>query len=128
MPSYATLRASDRIKYKFNSLNHVLPAVKQCLSKIPPSKKIIGLYKITFGVHLFISCYKKWQDYFFIAMKPKNLVNQNSNSELTAEKLRTYKGFENFTDEQAQIAILNIKRLAKLLFGMYINDNPPQPQ
>ncbi len=61
---------------------------------------------------------------FFIAMKAKKSVNQNSNSELTIEKLRTYKGFENFTEEQAQIAILNIKRLAKLLFGMYSNDNP----
>ncbi len=57
-------------------------------------------------------------------MKAKKSVNQNSNSELTIEKLRTYKGFENFTEEQAQIAILNIKRLAKLLFGMYSNDNP----
>ena len=62
--------------------------------------------------------------YLFIAMKPKKSVNQNSFSELTIEKLRTYKGFENFTEEQAQIAIVNIKRLAKLLFGMYSNDNP----
>lgn len=57
-------------------------------------------------------------------MKSKKLVNQNSNSELTVEKLKTYKGFENFTEEEANIAILNIKRLAKILFGMYINDNP----
>ena len=56
-------------------------------------------------------------------MKSKKSLGQNSNSELTAEKLRTYKGFENFTDEEAQIAILNIKRLAKILFGMYIRDN-----
>ena len=57
-------------------------------------------------------------------MKSKKLVNQNSNSELTIEKLRTYKGFENFTEEQAQIAIVNIKRLAKILFGIYSKDNP----
>ncbi len=62
--------------------------------------------------------------YFFIAMKTKKLVNQFSNSELTIEKLRTYKGFENFTDEQAQKFITNIKRLTKLLFGMYSNNNP----
>lgn len=61
---------------------------------------------------------------FFIAMKAKKSVNQNSNSELTIEKLRTYKGFENFTEEQAQIAIINIKRLAKILFGIYSKDNP----
>ena len=61
--------------------------------------------------------------YFFIAMKSKKTVNQNSNSELTIEKLRTYKGFENFTEEQAQIAIVNIKRLAKILFGIYSKDN-----
>ena len=57
-------------------------------------------------------------------MKAKKSVNQNSNSELTIEKLRTYKGFENFTEEQAQIAIINIKRLAKILFGIYSKDNP----
>ena len=57
-------------------------------------------------------------------MKTKKSVNQNSNSELTIEKLRTYKGFENFTEEQAQIAIVNIKRLAKILFGIYSKDNP----
>ena len=56
-------------------------------------------------------------------MKSKKTVNQNSNSELTIEKLRTYKGFENFTEEQAQIAIVNIKRLAKILFGIYSKDN-----
>lgn len=57
-------------------------------------------------------------------MKTKKSVNQNSVSELTIEKLRTYKGFENFTEEQAQIAIVNIKRLAKILFGIYSKDNP----
>ena len=56
-------------------------------------------------------------------MKPNKLVGQNS--ELTIEKLRTYKGFENFTEEQAKIAIENIKRMAKLLFNLYTNDNPP---
>lgn len=55
-------------------------------------------------------------------MKPKNLVNQNSNSELTIQKLRSYTGFENYSDEQAEIAIQNIRRLAKLLFSMYQND------
>lgn len=56
-------------------------------------------------------------------MKAKNLVNQFSNSELTVEKLRTQKGFENFTDEEAEKIIANIKRLSKLLFGMYANNN-----
>ncbi|MDP1801449.1 MAG: hypothetical protein Q8L81_08860 [Bacteroidota bacterium] len=57
-------------------------------------------------------------------MKPKKSVNQKSNSELTIEKLRTFKGFENFTDEQAEKIIANIKRLSNLLFGMYSNNNP----
>lgn len=55
-------------------------------------------------------------------MKPKNRVNEIS--ELTIEKLKKYKGFENYTEEQAKIAIENIKRLAKLLFNIYTNDNP----
>ncbi len=75
-------------------------------------------------MHLLIfAILKKWQ-FIFSAMKPKKSVNQKSNSELTIEKLRTYKGFENFTEEQAQNFITNIKRLTKLLFGMYSKNNP----
>ena len=59
-------------------------------------------------------------------MKPKNLVNENLKSELTTTKLRSYTGFENFTDEQAEIAIQNIKRMAKILFSIYQNDSPPE--
>lgn len=54
-------------------------------------------------------------------MKPNHSVNQNSNSELTTEKLRTYKGFENVTDEEAIIHIIAIKKLARVLFGIYLN-------
>ncbi len=75
-------------------------------------------------MHLLIfAILKKWQ-FIFSAMKPKKSVNQKSNSELTIEKLRTFKGFENFTDEQAEKIIANIKRLSNLLFGMYSNNNP----
>lgn len=59
-------------------------------------------------------------------MKPKKLVDNNPRSELTTAKLRSYTGFENFTEEQALIAIQNIKRLAKILFSFYQNDNPPE--
>jgi hypothetical protein len=56
-------------------------------------------------------------------MFQKKTVQENSNKELTIEKLRSYTGFESFSDQQAQIAILNIKRLAKILFSIYQNDN-----
>jgi hypothetical protein len=59
-------------------------------------------------------------------MKPKNLVNEHSKSELTTTKLRSYTGFENFTEEQALLAIQNIKRMAKILFSFYQNDNSPE--
>ena len=55
-------------------------------------------------------------------MLPKNSVNKNSNSELTIEKLRTYKGFENITEEEAQIHIIAIKKLARVLYGIYLNE------
>ncbi len=42
---------------------------------------------------------------------------------VTVEKLRTYKGFENVTDEEAEKQIETIKTLAKILFRMYENDN-----
>jgi hypothetical protein len=57
-------------------------------------------------------------------MKPKKSVKENGRSELTIEKLKTYKGFEDFSEEQAEIAIANIKRLAKFLFGLYSKENP----
>ncbi len=42
--------------------------------------------------------------------------------ELTYEKLKTYKGFENSTEVEAEKQIEAIKRLAKILFYMYIED------
>lgn len=56
-------------------------------------------------------------------MKPQKLVTKNSVSELTIEKLRNYKGFESISDEEALIHIENIKRFAKILFNMFLNDN-----
>lgn len=55
-------------------------------------------------------------------MLPKNSVKQNSNSELTIEKLRTYKGFENITETEAEIHIIAIKKLARVLYGVYLNE------
>jgi len=56
------------------------------------------------------------------AMKPNNLVNENPRSELTIEKLRTYKGFETITDAEAEIHIIAIKKLARVLYGVYLNE------
>lgn len=55
-------------------------------------------------------------------MSTKKQVAQHSNSELTPNKLRSYTGFEHFTDEQAGVAIQNIKKLAKILFSIYENN------
>lgn len=63
--------------------------------------------------------------YFFLAMKPTKLVTLNSHSELTVEKLRTYKGFETVSEEEALIFIENIKAFAKILFGMYSRNCTP---
>lgn len=43
-------------------------------------------------------------------------------TELTYEKLKTYKGFENSTEAEAEKQIDAIKRLAKVLLYMYIDE------
>ena len=43
-------------------------------------------------------------------------------NELTPEKLRAYKGFENCTDEEAEKQIHTIKKLAKVLYHLHQED------
>lgn len=62
------------------------------------------------------------RDNFFIAMKANKWVNENSESELNIENLRSQKSFENITEQQAQIFISNIKRFANLLYSMYLQN------
>lgn len=59
-------------------------------------------------------------------MVQKKQVYENSERELTTDKLLTYPGFEHFTEEDAQVAIQNIKKLAKILFSIYEHDTNSQ--
>jgi hypothetical protein len=59
-------------------------------------------------------------------MNPKRAIGDDSQSELTIQKLRTYPGFEDFSDEKAVEAIVAVKRLAKILFGVYKADQEAQ--
>ena len=43
-------------------------------------------------------------------------------TDLTCEKLKQYKGFENITEVEAEQQIEIIKRLAKILYNMYMNE------
>ncbi|MFY9311544.1 MAG: hypothetical protein WAQ28_21040 [Bacteroidia bacterium] len=43
-------------------------------------------------------------------------------TELTFEKLKTYSGFENTTEEESIKQIDAIKRLAKVLYYMYLQE------
>lgn len=52
-------------------------------------------------------------------MKNDNEVNK---TELTYEKLKKYKGFENSTEQEAIKQIEIIKKLAKILYYMYMNE------
>lgn len=54
-------------------------------------------------------------------MKRNDKVN-NPQSELTYEKLKTYDGFENVTEEEAQVQIEIIRKLARILHYMYMNE------
>lgn len=51
-------------------------------------------------------------------MKNDNKVKKD----LTYEKLKQYKGFENSTEAEAMQQIEIIKRLAKILYYMYMNE------
>lgn len=44
---------------------------------------------------------------------------KNKREEFTIEKLRTFKGLENLTDEEAQKALQTLKTLARLTYAVY---------
>ena len=54
------------------------------------------------------------------------MLNQNDElkgtSPLTAEKLKTYPGFENLSDEEAKEAIRTIRTCARFFFELYVSD------
>lgn len=60
------------------------------------------------------------------SMLPKKSVNTSQKGELTPEKLRSYTGFEDFSDEQAKEAIQNIKKMAQILFLIYQDNSPSE--
>lgn len=55
-------------------------------------------------------------------MSAERKVNEPQELELTYEQLKTYKGFENLKEEEAGIYIHTIKKLAKILYYMYLHD------
>lgn len=56
-------------------------------------------------------------------MKKLGKLSVPSMEELSYEKLKTFKGFENINETEAEKQILVIKKLAKILFYMYQQDN-----
>lgn len=58
-------------------------------------------------------------------MNTNNFVSSEiqSNSKLTPEKLRTYKGFENISDEEAIQQIEIINSFVRILRGIYVKQN-----
>lgn len=55
-------------------------------------------------------------------MKAEGKVNEPPEMALTYEKLKTYRGFENLKEEEAEVHIDSIKKLARILYYMYLND------
>lgn len=53
-------------------------------------------------------------------MKQHDRVNITPQTELTYEKLKTYKGFENVTEAQVEKEIDTINRLVKVLYYLYV--------
>lgn len=58
-------------------------------------------------------------DVDFIIIKPTKTPTQ---TELNHAKLKTYKGFEGITEEESVKHIENIKKMAKILFHLHINE------
>lgn len=58
-------------------------------------------------------------------MKPKFDVSPCPEQELTIAKLRTYSGFENYTDDEATEAIQFIKRMSQVLLSLYRQNDMP---
>jgi hypothetical protein len=54
------------------------------------------------------------------------MLNQNDElkgtSPLTTEKLKTYPGFENLSDEEAKEAVRTIKTCAQFFFDLYVSN------
>jgi ribosomal protein S21 len=48
--------------------------------------------------------------------------NRQVNSELTYEHLKKYKGFEDISEAEAEKQIEFIKRMAKVMYYMYIDE------
>ncbi len=65
--------------------------------------------------------FKRTTDLWNVAMKNNDRVNLPQ-SELTYEDLKKYEGFENSTEEEAQKQIDIIKKLAKIMYYMYMNE------
>ncbi len=55
-------------------------------------------------------------------MKQINGINNSSQNELTYEQIKKYKGFENTNEAEAEKQIEFIKRMAKVMFYMYTNE------
>lgn len=52
--------------------------------------------------------------------------NRGVNSELTYENLKKYKGFEDTSEAESEKQIEFIKRMAKVMYYMYINETKPK--
>lgn len=55
-------------------------------------------------------------------MKNNNRVSDLYKGELTYERLKTFKGFEDITEIEAEEQIKIIKRIAKILYYLYMNE------
>lgn len=55
-------------------------------------------------------------------MKAERNVNDPPEMELTYEQLKTFKGYENLKEDEAEIHIYTLKKLAKILYCMYLRD------
>jgi hypothetical protein len=59
-------------------------------------------------------------------MKPFKKVNEPIQTGVTYEELKTFKGFENITEAEAEKELETINRISKILYCMYMkeqNDN-----
>lgn len=49
--------------------------------------------------------------------------DENKRKKLSVDELRNYKGFENYTDEQAEEVISYLEKLSNLFYHLYLKYN-----
>ena len=58
-------------------------------------------------------------------MKTIDQVNSQKVPEVTYAELKTFKGFENLTEAEAEKELIVINKIARIMYFLYVNEHEP---